>query len=182
MPSVLHKLAGVVLVRVRLTVLRVVEIQQHRAVFRDLVGQIGIVAERIAREEVVLVHHHLWRDAVLAQTAREMIAPEVDHALAQRVLRLQAAIDPPHLRGEIGALALLRVGRGAEVERDIAIGLIWKRIRSEVDQPLDRWLHARGGNGRDLGIGSAEASAPQACLQTRSPGAEQRRRGQRPAP
>ena len=158
----LHQLAGVVLVRRPLGVLRAGEPQQHRRVLRDLAEHRVERAEREAAQQLVLVQHQLLRaDAV--ERGREPVVPDEGHPLDERAGRPHHPVEPPEVvvapgvaRSEPAALVVARLG---------ADELLATRPGERVDGVLEPELRQRLG----LAGPRAEAGAPEQALGLRAP-------------
>ena len=138
----LHQLAGVVLVRRPLGVLRAGEPEQHRRVLRDLAQHRVERAEREAAQQLVLVQHQLLRaDAV--ERGREPVVPDEGHPLDERAGRPHHPVEPPEVvvtpgvgRREPAALVVARLG---------ADELLATRPGQRVDGAVEPELRQRRG-------------------------------------
>ena len=113
----LHQLARVVLVRRLLRVLGAREPQQHRRVARDAHQQLVERAQRVLAEQLVLVQHQPLRaDPVVG--GREPVVPHERHALDQRPVGPDHAVEPPQVVVAPGVggrqrAAVVVLGRGS---------------------------------------------------------------------
>ena len=149
----LHQLTGVVLVDVPLGVVGAVEPQQHRRVARDAERELLERAERVAPQHRVLAQHQRGRRAVLA--GGEPVVPDQRHALHERRLRADHAVQPPAVvvtpgvaRRERAAVLVVRPG---------ALQALRMRVRQRVDGAVEPALGELLGL---AGLGS-EPRAPQ---------------------
>ena len=120
----LEELAGVVLIDVTLGVLRVVEVLEHRGVLRGREHEVAKVPERVRADRVRLVVGEPEADPRLALENAEVIQPEPDELLVQRVLPVERAQEQPAL----GLGRRVMTGAAQGVAR-LALGLVARQLR-----------------------------------------------------
>ena len=168
----LHDLAGVVLVRRALAVVDAVEEREHRRVDGDVAQQVGERAERRAAEERVLAEHQV--DLHRVAVAREPVVPDQRHALDQRLVAADHAVQPPEVVVAVEVVGLQRAAvavlrRGADE----------RRLADRMDELGDRGVQAHRRDARHVAGLGAEARAPQQALGLAGGHGDRRRRGPR---
>ena len=92
-----HQFAGIVFIRHALLALHRVEPDHHRRVFRHPVQQLAEIAEHVAIDQVVLIHHVTGIEH-FGVAGGEMIMPEQGQLFPERMRRIRHSIQPPFRR------------------------------------------------------------------------------------
>ena len=153
----LHQLAGVVLVRCVLLVLRAGEPDEHRRIGGHRMEQEPEVAERVAAEEPVLLEHQLGRaDAVVAR--REPVVEDERHPLGERTTRPHHPVEPPEVIVTVSVARrepspLVRARRSPDE-------LLRARVRERVHRVVEAELRERA----RLALTGAKTGTPEEAL------------------